>query len=77
MLELVNVIFAAIPMEYAVLISFACYVLTHVVNYIPISVSEKIPDTIMSVINIVGAKHGTLRAVKTDIKGNIIRPSGK
>lgn len=46
--------------------------LSHIVQYLPVSVTEKIPNFVMVIINILAAKHGALQSARTDLKGNRI-----
>lgn len=47
-----------------------CYALSHVVQYLPETWTAKIPDSIMTIINYLAAKHGSELAAKTDMSGN-------
>ncbi len=55
---------------YVMIFITVCYVLSHVVQYLPVSWTEKIPNWIMVLINLAASKHGAEEAAKTDIKGN-------
>lgn len=55
--------------EYAGMVAFICYVLAHVISYLPVSLTTKIPDFVMVVLNTIAAKHGPK---KTDMKGNSV-----
>lgn len=46
------------------------YFLAHVVQYLPVSVTSKIPDFVMTLINLLAAKHGAQESAKTGINGN-------
>ncbi len=46
------------------------YFLAHAIPFLPVSVSTKIPNAIMRVINILAAKHNLERLNQTDINGN-------
>ncbi|MGY6509077.1 hypothetical protein ACXIUH_08915 [Vibrio parahaemolyticus] len=46
--------------------------LSHAVQYLPLSVTEKIPNWVMVLLNILAAKHGAVLSARTDIKGNRI-----
>lgn len=56
--------------QYAGLVVFVSYVLSHTVQYLPAKVTEKIPDLIMIALNVLAAKHGSVSASKTDLAGN-------
>lgn len=51
-------------------VTLICYFLSHLVQYLPVSVTEKVPDAVMKVINVMAAKHGSQEAAKTDLAGN-------
>ena len=57
--------------QYFILVSLVAYVLSHVVQYLPVSLTRKIPDFVMTAINILAAKHGVNKSAETDIKGNV------
>ena len=59
-------------MDYMTIIIGICYFLSHSVQYLPVSWTEKIPDFVMTIINAVAAKHGSDKAALTDIKGNSV-----
>lgn len=44
--------------------------LSHIVQYLPVSWTEKTPDWVMVLLNGLAAKHGALKSVRTDMKGN-------
>jgi hypothetical protein len=68
--ELITALFTFIPVEYVAIITLLFYVLSHVVQYLPVSVTSKVPDWVMVIINVIASKHGADKAAKTDIKGN-------
>ncbi len=41
---------------------------------LPVSVTEKLPDWLMTIINVLGAHWGN--GMKTDIKGNVVNGNG-
>lgn len=57
-------------MDYATIIITVCYVLSHVVQYLPVTITGKIPDIVMYIINALAAKHGADSSAKTDMSGN-------
>lgn len=61
--------------EVASLIVLIAYVLSHVVQYLPVTWTEKVPDIVMTVINLLAAKHGAEASAQTDIKGNLMEPT--
>ena len=44
-----------------------------ILTVLPVSVTEKIPDWVMVILNVIGANYGN--AVATDMKGNKIKPT--
>lgn len=46
------------------------WVLANVIQYLPVSVTEKIPDVVMVGLNLLAAKHGEDMSARTDLKGN-------
>ena len=59
------------------LITLLGYVLAQVIPFLPVSVSAKIPDQLMRVINLLAAKHNVSRVARTDIKGNPVTEEKK
>ncbi|MFV8385810.1 hypothetical protein ACNO5E_17095 [Vibrio parahaemolyticus] len=57
---------------YAIIFLSLSVFLSHIVQYLPLSITEKIPNVVMTLINILAAKHGALLSARTDIKGNRI-----
>lgn len=51
--------------------ALCCYFLSHVIQYLPPEFTEKVPDSLMRIINVLASKHGADKAALTDIKGNI------
>lgn len=47
-----------------------CYFLSHVIQYLPVKFTEKVPDSVMKLINLLASKHGADKAALTDINGN-------
>ena len=74
MTEFVNVLFDWLATtdlaQYAALLAFIGYTLSGFIQYLPVSVTEKIPDIVMTIINLLAQKHGNDKAALTDIKGN-------
>lgn len=50
--------------------TLVCYFLSHVIQYLPPEFTEKVPDSLMKLINVLASKHGSDKAAMTDIKGN-------
>lgn len=71
---MLDVILALFSTETVTIIVGVAYVLSHVVQYLPVSWTEKIPDIVMTIVNLVAAKHGSAQAAQTDIKGNVVTP---
>ena len=70
--ELFNMLMASPYGQYAAMVVFAAYVISHVIQYLPVSLTEKIPNFVMVALNFLAAKHGAASAAKTDIKGNAV-----
>ncbi len=58
--------------QIATIVVAVAYFLSHCVQYLPVSWTEKIPDIAMVIINAIAAKHGSADAAKTDMKGNSV-----
>ncbi len=75
MSELINTLFAFLGdtpyAQYATLVAMVCYLLTHVVAVLPESVTSKIPNLVMQVINAVAGNYKQAENLKTDNKGNL------
>ena len=56
--------------HYFVIIATVCFFLNQVIPYIPVKFTEKVPDTVMVIIHLLGLKHGKARSAITDYKGN-------
>lgn len=71
MQEAFNFLWLLITPEVATIIALVVYVFTHhIIQYIPVKYTSKIPDWVMTILNLIGAKHGSDKAALTDIKGN-------
>ena len=78
MQEVVNYLWLFISPEIAAIIALCVYVFTHhIIQYIPVKYTSKIPDWVMVVLNMIGAKHGSDLAAKTDMRGNIQNNTGE
>ena len=62
--------------QYLLMVVFAAYVISHIIQYLPVKWTAKIPDWVMLGLNWLAAKHGTQRAAITDMKGNPIKRAG-
>ena len=60
------------PEEYITLFSMLSFVLSQIVPFLPVTVTSKIPDVIMQIINLLAGKHNADKVAETDIKGNPI-----
>lgn len=70
MQEYIDLLFSP---EAMAIYAMVAYVFTHhILQYLPESITSKIPDFVMVLLNTIGAKHGSDLAAKTDMKGNII-----
>lgn len=56
--------------QYASILVFISYTLSHIVQYLPVNVTEKIPNWLMVVLNVLASKHGAEESAKTDLAGN-------
>jgi len=74
MQEIINALFTWLASsdyaQYGSIIVFIAYTLSHIVQYLPVEYTARMPDWIMAVLNAIAAKHGSDKAAKTDIKGN-------
>lgn len=74
MQEIINALFTWLLSsdyaQYASIVVFVAYTLSHIVDYLPVSITSKIPNFVMVILNLLAAKHGTKQAAKKDIKGN-------
>lgn len=50
--------------------ALVCYFLSHIIQYLPVSFTEKVPNSVMKLINVLASKHGADKAALTDINGN-------
>lgn len=75
MTELINTLFVFISdtpyAQYATLVAMVCYFLAHVVAVLPESVTSKIPDVVMQIINAGAGNYKQAENLKTDSKGNL------
>lgn len=58
--------------QYGTILITVCYILSHIVQYLPIKYSEKIPNCVMIALNIIAAKHGAEKSAATDLAGNVV-----
>ena len=76
MTEIINALFTWLASsdyaQYGSLIAFVGYTLSHIIQYLPVKVTSKIPDVVMKILNIIAAKHGSDKAAKTNLAGNPI-----
>ncbi len=47
-----------------------CVFLSHTVHYLPVSLTQKIPNWLMYSINVLASKHGASKSAQTDMNGN-------
>ena len=75
MSELINTLFVFIMdtpyAQYGTIVAMVCYLLTHVVAVLPESVTSKIPNVVMQIINAVAGNYKQAENLKTDSKGNL------
>ena len=75
MTELIDTLFAFLATspyaQYATIVAMVCYLLTHVVAVLPESVTSKIPNVVMQIINAVAGNYKQAENLKTDSKGNL------
>ena len=74
MQEIINALFnwllSSDYAQYASIVVFVAYTLAHIIDYLPVKFTAKIPNFVMVALNLLAAKHGTKSAAKKDIKGN-------
>lgn len=74
MTELINALFEILAAsdyaQYGTTLLLVGYTLAHIIPYLPVTWTAKIPDIVMTVLNILSAKHGAAKAAKTNIAGN-------
>lgn len=68
--ELISYLMTTPYASYVTVVILVAYLLSHVIQYLPVTWTEKIPDIVMTFINLLAAKHGAEQAAKTDISGN-------
>ena len=72
MADLINTLFVWIAStdyaQYASLLAFIAFVITHTLPFLPVSVTEKIPDAVMKVLSALAGKYKN--AELTDSAGN-------
>lgn len=56
--------------QYASIFVMICYVITHIVAFLPESVTSKIPDKLMWAISRIAGNYKNSENLKTDQKGN-------
>ena len=75
--DLINAIFNVLATttigKYLTVVIMVCYLMSHLVQYLPVEWTTKIPNWVMVIINTIAAKHGAEKSAKTDIKGNPIK----
>jgi hypothetical protein len=78
MQEVIDYFWSLISPETASIIALVVYIFTHhIIQYIPAKYTSRIPDFIMLVLNLIGAKHGSYLSAKTDMRGNIRKNTGE
>ena len=56
--------------QYVTLIVFAMFILQQVLPHLPPSVTSKIPNLIMVIVNVIAGRYKNTENKSTDIKGN-------
>lgn len=56
--------------QYAVVLAFTAFVITHTLPFLPVSVTSKIPNVVMVILNTLAGQYGNASNAKTDISGN-------
>lgn len=56
--------------QYVTLIVFAMFILQQVLPHLPPSVTSKIPNWIMVIVNVIAGRYKNTENKSTDIKGN-------
>lgn len=59
--------------QYIATLTLIGFVLSQVVPFLPVTVTSKIPDIVMQIINLLAGKHNAAKVAETDIKGNPIK----
>lgn len=74
MTEIINALFTWLLnsdyAQYASILVFVCYTLSHAIQYFPIAWTSNIPNWVMVILNVIAAKHGADKAAKTTLAGN-------
>ena len=76
MTEVMNTLFTWLASsdysQYVGVIIFISYTLSHILQYLPVKWTTKIPNWVMITLNAISAKHGANRSAITDMSGNKI-----
>lgn len=65
-----NELFSLLPDNIELYLALTAYVMTHVIKYLPVEFTTKIPNIVMVFINAIASKHGEEKSLLTDRKGN-------
>lgn len=75
MQELINTLFNYLLTtpyaQYVTIVVFAMFIVQHILPYLPPSVTTKIPNWVMIIVNSLAARYKHTENKNTDIKGNI------
>lgn len=74
MTELVQVLFDLLAGTavgpWLTIIALVAFVITHLVPHLPVSVTSKIPNVVMVILNSIAGQYKNAKNEKTDMKGN-------
>lgn len=74
MTELVQVLFDVLAGTafgpWLTIIALVAFVITHLVPHLPVSVTSKIPNVVMVILNSIAGQYKNAKNEKTDMKGN-------
>ncbi len=75
MSELINTLFNYVLTtpygQYVTLVVFAMFIVQQILPHLPPSITTKIPDWVMVIVNVVAGRYKNTENKSTDIKGNI------
>ena len=56
--------------QYAAIVAFVAFVITHTLPFLPVAITSKIPDVVMAVLNALAGQYRNAENAKTDMSGN-------
>ena len=69
-MELIEVLSEFVPVDVLALVFMVCFLLVQIRPHIPVSVSEKVPNIIWKVIEVLAGNYKHASNERTDINGN-------